>query len=43
MNDDDILNFANILKTVDYNPRLDSNSTRSKYIKIIYKIVLMKF
>ena len=33
MNDDDILNFANILKTVDYNPRQDSHSTRSKYIK----------
>ena len=33
MNDDDILNFANILQTVDYNPRLDSHSTRSKYIK----------
>ena len=33
MNDDDILNFANILETVDYNPRQDSHSTRSKYIK----------
>ena len=33
MNDDDILNFANILETVDYNPRQDSYSTRSKYIK----------
>ena len=33
MNDDDILNFGNILKTVDYNPRQDSYSTRSKYIK----------
>ena len=33
MNDDDILNFANILKTVDYNSNQDSNSTRSKYIK----------
>ena len=33
MNDDDILNFTNILKTVDYNPRQDSHSTRSKYLK----------
>ena len=33
MNDDDIINFANILQTVGYKPRLDSNSTRSKYIK----------
>ena len=33
MNDNDILNFANILKTVDYNPKQDFNSTRSKYIK----------
>ena len=33
MNDDDILNFANILKTVDYNSKQDSHSTRSKYIK----------
>ena len=33
MNDDDILNFANILETVDYNHKQDSHSTRSKYIK----------
>ena len=33
MNDDDILNFANILETVDYNPKQDSHSARSKYIK----------
>ena len=33
MNDDDILNFANILETVDYNPKQDTHSTRSKYIK----------
>ena len=33
MNDDDIINFANILGSVDYNTRLDSNSTRSKCIK----------
>ena len=33
MNDDDILNFANILKTVNYNSKQDFNSTRSKYIK----------
>ena len=33
MNDEDILNFANILKTVDYNSKQDFNSTRSKYIK----------
>ena len=31
MNDDDILNFANILKTVDYNPRQDFYSNRRKY------------
>ena len=44
MNDDDILNFTNILQTVDYNPNLDSNSTRTKYIKNnIYKTVLIKF
>ena len=33
MNNDDVLNFANILETVDYNPRQDSHSARSKYIK----------
>ena len=33
MNDDDLLNFDIILKTVDYNPRQDSYSTGSKYIK----------
>ena len=33
MNDDDILNFANILKTVEYNPRQDKYSTRRKYIE----------
>ena len=33
MNDDDILNFANILETVDYNSKQDTHSARSKYIK----------
>ena len=33
MDDDDILNFANFLKTVNYNSKQDFNSTRSKYIK----------
>ena len=33
MNDDDVLNFANILETVDYNHKQDTNSVRSKYIK----------
>ena len=42
-NDDDILNFANILETVDYNPKQDSHSGRSNILKIIYKIVLIKF
>ena len=32
-NDDDILTFANILKTVNYNSKQDSHSARSKYIK----------
>ena len=32
-NDDDILTFANILKTVNYNSKQDFNSARSKYIK----------
>ena len=33
MNDDDVLNFANILETVDYNHKQDTHSARSKYIK----------
>ena len=33
MNDDDILNFANILETVDYNSKQDTHSAGSKYIK----------
>ena len=32
-NDDDILTFTNILKTVNYNSKQDFNSARSKYIK----------
>ena len=43
MNDDDILNFANILETVDYNPRQDSILLDQNILKIIYKIVLIKF
>ena len=33
MKDEDILNFANILKSVDYNSKQDSHSARSKYVK----------
>ena len=44
MNDNDILNFDNILKTVDYDYKLDTYSTRSKYIKNEFtKLVLIEF
>ena len=50
MSDDDILNFANILQTVDYNPRLDShilldqntlkNNLKNRIDKILHPIPL---